>query len=48
LLDELLGGEHARLGDAVRKAQERYADTGAPTELLSLYHLLGDPGLVLR
>ncbi len=29
-------------------AQEAYAETGAYPELLSIYHLLGDPALTLR
>jgi hypothetical protein len=48
LLEELLNGDHARLGDAVMAAQESYAETGAFPELLSIYHLLGDPALNLR
>jgi hypothetical protein len=31
------------LGDALLAAQSAYADTGAFRELLSIYHLLGDP-----
>ena len=48
LLQELLHGGHRRLGDAILAAQARYADTGAFPELLSIYHLLGDPALRLR
>jgi hypothetical protein len=48
LLNELLHGSHRRLGDAVLAAQEAYAETGALPELLSIYHLLGDPALTLR
>jgi Peptidase family C25/Concanavalin A-like lectin/glucanases superfamily len=48
LLNELLHGNHQRLGDAVLAAQQDYADTGAFPELLSIYHLLGDPTLLLR
>ncbi len=48
LLEELFNGAHPRLGDAVLAAQEAYAETGAFPELLSIYHLLGDPGLRLR
>ena len=47
LLQELLSGEHSRLGDAILEAQKRYADTGAFPELLSIYHLFGDPALQL-
>ena len=48
LLDEVLRGGHTRLGDAVLRAQERFADSGAIPELLSIYHLFGDPALALR
>ena len=30
------------------QAQQAYAETGALPELLSIYHLLGDPALTLR
>jgi hypothetical protein len=48
LLDELFRRGHERLGDAVLAAQGSYAATGAFPELLSIYHLLGDPALRLR
>jgi len=48
LLTELVSGKHARLGDAVLAAQEAYAATGAFPELLSIYHVLGDPALKLQ
>jgi hypothetical protein len=48
LLEEIVSGRHARIGDAILAAQERYAASGAMPELLSLYHLLGDPALSLR
>jgi hypothetical protein len=48
LLEEILSGRHARLGDAVMAAQARYADGGALPEFLSIYHLLGDPALSIR
>ncbi len=48
LLDALFHQPHPRLGDAVLDAQERYAESGAFPELLSIYHLLGDPALKLR
>jgi hypothetical protein len=48
LLAELLSGRHARLGDAVLAAQAAYAASGAFPELLSIYHLLGDPALRLQ
>ena len=48
LLDQIVNQGHERLGDAVLAAQAAYADTGAFPELLSIYHLLGDPALKLR
>jgi hypothetical protein len=48
LLEEILSGRHARLGDAIAAAQAAYAQSGADPELLSIYHLLGDPALKLR
>jgi hypothetical protein len=48
LLAELVGGRHERLGDAILAAQGNYAQTGASPELLSIYHLLGDPALRIR
>jgi hypothetical protein len=48
LLGEILSERHARLGDAILAAQSAYAATGAFPELLSIYHLLGDPALKLR
>jgi hypothetical protein len=36
------------LGDAILAAQARYTESGARPELLSIYHLLGDPALELR
>ena len=48
LLRELVSGERERLGDAVVAAQESYAASGAFPELLRIYHLLGDPALMLR
>jgi hypothetical protein len=48
LLREIFEGGHERLGDAVLAAQAAYADTGAFPELLSIYHVLGDPALRLR
>ena len=34
--------------DALLAAQKDYADGGAFPELLSIYHLFGDPGMRLR
>lgn len=48
LLNQIESGTHQRLGDAVLAAQQDYADTGAMPELLSIYHLLGDPGMRIR
>ena len=48
LMAELTGGRHERLGDAVLAAQKAYAQTGVMPELLSVYHLLGDPGMRIR
>jgi hypothetical protein len=48
LLTEILSGQHERIGDAVLAAQEAYAQTGAPPELLSVYNLLGDPALKIQ
>ncbi len=48
LLREILSGRHRRLGDAVLAAQAAYADSGALPELLSIYHLFGDPAQRLR
>jgi hypothetical protein len=48
LLAELLGGRHARLGDAMLASQAIYAQSGALPELLRIYHLLGDPALKIR
>ena len=48
LVAELTSGTHARLGDAVLAAQKDYAETGLMPELLSVYHLLGDPATDIR
>jgi len=48
VVGELLSGRHERLGDALLAAQRLYAETGAMPELLSIYHLLGDPGMRIR
>ena len=48
LVAELVSGRHARLGDALAAAQKAYAETGAMPELLSIYHLLGDPATTIR
>ena len=48
MLEALTSGEHLRLGDAVLAAQEAYAETGAFPELLAIYHLFGDPALLMR
>jgi hypothetical protein len=48
LVDELVSGRHERLGDAVLAAQQAYARSGLMPELLSVYHLIGDPALPIR
>jgi len=48
LVAELLSGAHERLGDALVAAQKAYAESGAMPELVSVYQLLGDPGLRIR
>jgi len=40
-----VSGRHDRLGDALLAAQRAYAETGLLPELVSIYHLLGDPGM---
>lgn len=48
LLQNIVTQRHERLGDAILASQTTYAATGALPELLTIYHLLGDPGLRLR
>ncbi len=48
LLEEVFNRPHPRLGDAVLAAQGAYAATGAFPELLTIYHLFGDPAMTLR
>jgi hypothetical protein len=48
LMGELVSGRHERLGDAILAAQEAYAETGLMPELLSVYHLFGDPAMRIR
>ena len=48
LLQEVVHANHERLGDAILAGQTGYAQTGAFPELLSIYHLLGDPALTLK
>jgi hypothetical protein len=48
LMAELTSGRHERLGDALAAAQKAYAQTGLMPELLSVYHLLGDPATKIR
>ena len=45
---ELTSGRHERLGDALTAAQKAYAETGLMPELISVYHLLGDPAMRIR
>jgi len=46
--EEIVYRDHGRLGDVIPARQAGYAQTGAFPELLSIYHLLGDPALRLR
>jgi hypothetical protein len=48
VVQELLSGTHERLGDAILAAQIAYAQTGLMPELLSVYHLFGDPAMKIR
>jgi hypothetical protein len=48
VLHEITSGRHERLGDAVLAAQAAYAASGDFPELLSIYHLFGDPALEIR
>lgn len=48
LMAEISSGRHPRLGDAVLAAQVAYARAGLMPELLSIYHLLGDPATTIR
>jgi hypothetical protein len=48
VLAEILSGRHARLGEAVLAAQSAYATSGDLPELLTIYHLFGDPALRIR
>jgi hypothetical protein len=47
-LQELEDPQNLRLGDVPLASQKSYADEGAFPELLSIYHLFGDPGMRLR
>ena len=47
LLQQVVHSGHVRLGDAILAGQGAYALSGAFPELLSIYHLLGDPALKL-
>ena len=48
VLQELFRGNHERLGDAMLAGQAVYTASRAFPELLSIYHLMGDPALTLR
>jgi hypothetical protein len=48
LLEELLSGKHQHIGDAILAAQARYAEKGSFLELLSIFHLFGDPAMSVR
>jgi hypothetical protein len=47
LVREMTQGGHQRLGDAILAAQATYAEEGSFLELLSVYHLFGDPAMRL-
>jgi hypothetical protein len=48
MLEELLSGEHRRLGDVVLAAQVAYAKAGALPEMIVIYHLFGDPAMPIQ
>jgi hypothetical protein len=48
VMQEVTSGQHQRLGEALLAAQKDYATTGAMPELLSVYHLFGDPAMKVR
>ena len=48
IMDEVTSGRHERLGDALLAAQQAYARSGLMPELLTIYHLLGDPATKVR
>jgi hypothetical protein len=48
VMQEITSGQHQRIGDAILAAQKTYAQSGVFPELLSLYHLFGDPALKAR
>ena len=48
VMAQLTGGAHERLGDALLAAQRAYAQAGVMPELLSIYHLIGDPATPIR
>ena len=48
VMDALTSGKHERMGDAILAAQKTYAETGLMPELLTVYHILGDPATKIR
>ena len=48
VMQEITSGQHQRIGDAILAAQKTYAQSGAFPELLSVYHLFGDPAMKAR
>jgi hypothetical protein len=48
LMAEIGSSRYTRLGDAFLAAQEDYANSGEMPELLTIYHLLGDPATKIR
>jgi len=48
ILGQVVNQGHERLGDAILAGQIIYAHTGSLPELITVYHLLGDPVLKLK
>ncbi len=48
VMQEITERSPPRLGDAILAAQKTYAQSGAFPELISIYHLFGDPALKVR
>jgi parallel beta-helix repeat protein len=48
LMAEVTSGRHRRLGDAFFAAQQDYARSGEMPELVSVYHLFGDPAMPIH
>ncbi len=48
MVDQVVNGNHERLGDVVLAAQQAYAASGQMPELLAIYTLFGDPAMKIR